>query len=72
MPHASASCLTAALPPTPPHVQSKTGGLSFLHTSHCLGTGEVMISGLGEAKDGKARGGECLARYRVLFFLEDK
>lgn len=53
-------------------MQSKTGGLSFLHTSHCLGTGEVMISGLGEAKDGKARGGECLARYRVLFFLEDK
>lgn len=50
----------------PPRPQAKTGGLSFLHTSHCLGTGEVLISGLGDAKDGKARGGADAARCAAL------
>ena len=30
-------------------------GMTALHTSHCLATGEVMISAMGD-HDGKARG----------------
>ncbi|KAK2173963.1 hypothetical protein NP493_840g00015 [Ridgeia piscesae] len=39
-------------------VHEKTG-LSALHTSHCLASGEVMISGLGDV-DGNAKGGFLL------------
>ncbi|KAK7247055.1 hypothetical protein RIF29_41931 [Crotalaria pallida] len=38
----------------PEDIISKTG-LSYLHTSHCLASGEVMISSLGD-KDGNAAG----------------
>ena len=30
-------------------------GLSYLHTSHCLGSGEIMVSAMGD-KDGNPRG----------------
>eukprot|EP00887_Chlorella_sp_A99_P006032 scaffold22.g6032.t1 len=39
-------------------------GLSFLHTSHCLGTGEVLISALGDAK-GNGRGGFVLLDHET-------
>ena len=42
----------------PSRLQAKTG-LSNLHTSHCLGSGELMISALGDA-EGNARGGFVL------------
>ncbi|EDO41029.1 predicted protein, partial [Nematostella vectensis] len=42
----------------PEEVFAKTGAAN-LHTTHCLGSGEVMISTLGTA-DGKARGGFIL------------
>ncbi|KAK7247056.1 hypothetical protein RIF29_41932 [Crotalaria pallida] len=38
----------------PEDIISKTG-LAYLHTSHCLASGEVMISGFGD-KDGNASG----------------
>lgn len=38
----------------PEEIQSVTG-LSYLHTSHCLGTGEIMVSAMGDAK-GNGRG----------------
>mmetsp|Transcript_19144 Transcript_19144/g.41321 ORF Transcript_19144/g.41321 Transcript_19144/m.41321 type:complete len:475 (+) Transcript_19144:158-1582(+) len=38
-----------------PHdIQDKTG-LSYLHTSHCLGSGDIMVSAMGD-KDGNPRG----------------
>lgn len=37
-------------------------GLTFPHTAHCLGSGEIMVSALGD-EDGNARGG---------FFLLDQ
>lgn len=49
-----------------------TAGVSVPHTTHCLGTGEVMISTLGNV-DGSARGREpdnrllrSLVRYQIL------
>jgi hypothetical protein len=50
--------LPAALHCPPSDLQAKTG-LSNLHTSHCLGSGELMISALGDA-EGNARGGFVL------------
>lgn len=47
----------------PEEIQAKTG-LSFLHTSHCLGTGEVLISALGDAK-GNGRGGFVLLDHET-------
>lgn len=38
----------------PEEVFEKTG-LAYLHTSHCLGSGEIMISALG-SPEGKAEG----------------
>lgn len=43
---------------TPPLLQSKTG-LANLHTSHCLGSGEIVISALGDP-EGNAKGGFVL------------
>lgn len=34
-------------------------GLTFLHTSHCLGSGDIMISAMGDP-DGEAKGGFLL------------
>ena len=42
----------------PPPLQAKTG-LANLHTSHCLGSGEIVISALGD-QQGNARGGFLL------------
>ncbi|KAK9830616.1 hypothetical protein WJX81_005797 [Elliptochloris bilobata] len=39
-------------------IQAKTG-LAYLHSSHCLGSGEIMVSAMGDA-EGKARGGFVL------------
>ncbi|RMZ53473.1 hypothetical protein APUTEX25_003295 [Auxenochlorella protothecoides] len=39
----------------PAAIQEKTG-LGFLHTSHCLGNGDIVVSALG-TPDGKAKGG---------------
>lgn len=39
----------------PQDIQEKTGGQAFLHTSHCLGSGEIMISTLGDPS-GAGRG----------------
>ncbi len=38
----------------PEEIQKKTG-LAYLHTTHCLGTGEIMVSAMGDP-DGKAKG----------------
>ncbi|KAK9814393.1 hypothetical protein WJX72_005141 [[Myrmecia] bisecta] len=42
----------------PEEIQNKTG-LAFLHSTHCLGSGEIMISAMGD-KDGNAKGGFLL------------
>lgn len=42
----------------PKEIHDKAG-LAFPHSSHCLGTGEVMISGMGDPK-GNAKGGFVL------------
>ncbi len=34
---------------------AKVTGLSIPHTSHCLGSGDIMISAMGD-KDGNAKG----------------
>lgn len=39
----------------PEEIQGKTG-LSFLHTSHCLGNGDIVVSALG-SPEGAAKGG---------------
>jgi len=44
----------------PEEVISKTG-LSNLHTTHCLGTGDIMISALGDG-EGNAKGGFILLK----------
>ena len=41
------------LPPRWP--RPSPAGLSYLHTSHCLGSGEIMVSAMGD-KDGNPRG----------------
>jgi selenium-binding protein 1 len=42
----------------PDEILGKTG-LSYLHSSHCLGSGEIMISAMGD-KEGNAKGGFVL------------
>ncbi|GAX80193.1 hypothetical protein CEUSTIGMA_g7631.t1 [Chlamydomonas eustigma] len=42
----------------PQDIQEATG-LAYLHTSHCLGSGEIMISAMGD-KEGNPRGGFLL------------
>jgi len=37
-------------------------GLSYLHTSHCLGSGDILVSAMGD-EEGNAKGG---------FFLLDE
>lgn len=39
----------------PEEIFAKTG-LTFLHTSHCLGTGEIVVSAMGDG-EGNAKGG---------------
>ena len=39
----------------PADIQARTGGQAYLHTSHCLPSGEIMISTLGEPS-GAGRG----------------
>lgn len=41
------------------HLPQPPPGLAYLHTSHCLGTGEIMVSAMGD-KDGNPRGGYLL------------
>jgi selenium-binding protein 1 len=45
-------CRPSALP------QKKTG-LAYLHSSHCLASGEVLVSAMGDP-DGNAKGGFVL------------
>lgn len=40
----------------PADIQAKTGGQAYLHTSHCLPSGEIMVSTLGEAGTGAGIG----------------
>ena len=42
-------------PDTGPCAAPASAGLSFPHTVHCLGSGEIMISAIGD-KDGNPRG----------------
>lgn len=42
---------------SPEAVSAGSGGLGYLHTTHCLGDGTIVISALGDAKTGRARGG---------------
>ncbi len=45
----------AEAPPSP----ARYTGLAYLHTSHCLGSGDIMISAMGD-KEGNPRGGFVL------------
>ena len=47
----------------PDAIQSKTG-LAFLHSSHCLGSGDVMVSAMGDPK-GNAKGGFVLLDHET-------
>jgi selenium-binding protein 1 len=38
-------------------------GLAYLHTSHCLANGDIMISAMGDPQ-GEAKGEESLLVYR--------
>jgi selenium-binding protein 1 len=42
----------------PEDIQQQTG-LSYLHTSHCLGSGDILISAMGDPQ-GEAKGGYLL------------
>ncbi|KAI3436518.1 hypothetical protein D9Q98_005935 [Chlorella vulgaris] len=53
-----------------PEALKKTG-LAYLHTSHCLANGEVMISGMGDA-DGNAKGGFILLDGDTFEVKDDK
>ena len=44
---------------SPEEIAAKTG-LAWPHTSHCLGDGHIMVSFMGEAATGEARGGFVL------------
>lgn len=43
-------------------------GLSSLHTSHCLATGDVMISALGDL-DGNAKGTSLTFDFQALIIF---
>ena len=43
-----------------PEEIAATTGLAWPHTSHCLGDGHIMVSFMGEAATGEARGGFAL------------
>ncbi|KAL4457508.1 hypothetical protein ABPG75_012373 [Micractinium tetrahymenae] len=47
----------------PEEIQAKTG-LSHLHTAHCLGSGEIVISALGDG-EGNAKGGFVLLDHET-------
>lgn len=47
-----------------PCTHARPAGLAFLHTSHCLGSGEVMVSALGD-KEGGGKGGFVLLDHET-------
>ena len=56
--------LAAEVPPE--EIAEKTG-LAWPHTSHCLGDGTIMVSFMGEAKTGNARGGFAIFDEEMRF-----
>lgn len=56
----------------PEEVIDKTG-LTFLHTAHCLGSGEIMISAMGN-KEYEQEGMLYLSveLHRLKFFVDDE
>jgi len=51
---------------SPAEIAEKTG-LAWPHTSHCLGNGEIMVSFMGDAATGEARGGFALFDQDLAF-----